>query len=89
MINSDHALTLFIPLLSARSRRPLRECIQHRSLLDLSDASVMCRLFDGEETAERLAHHAAENLGAPPSDSSESDREKASENIIEEVKLQN
>ncbi|KAI0744334.1 general substrate transporter [Daedaleopsis nitida] len=44
-------------------------------------------LFDGEDTVERLAHHAAENLGMPPADS-HSDHEKAStDNIIEEVKV--
>ena len=44
------------------------------------------RLFDGEDTAERLAHHAAENLGLPPSDS-HSDGEKGSSEDIEEVKI--
>ncbi|RPD54434.1 general substrate transporter [Lentinus tigrinus ALCF2SS1-7] len=43
-------------------------------------------LFDGEDTAERLAHHAAENLGIPPADG-HSDGEKGSSEDIEEVKV--
>ncbi|KAI0699884.1 general substrate transporter [Cerioporus squamosus] len=53
---------------------------------DLLTLVVSPRLFDGEDTAERLAHHAAENLGIPPSDS-HSDGEKGSSEDIEEVKI--